>query len=66
MPADGLVDEPFFVCPLTRGAGPRLFPDDGAPSRLSLAATEPYDSGAVHLSYRSSAPRGDAATDRRV
>src|SRR6185436_9795562 len=37
MLADGLVDElHLFVYPLTRGAGPRLFPED-APGTLSLA-----------------------------
>ena len=36
--ADGLVDElHLFVYPLTRGAGPRLFPEDAAPGKLSLA-----------------------------
>ncbi len=53
MLADGLVDElHMFVFPLTRGAGPRLFPEDAAPSKLSLAACESYDNGALHLSYR--------------
>src|ERR671933_1830045 len=42
--ADGLVDGlHLFVYPLTRGAGPRLFPEDAAPSKLSLEATETYD-----------------------
>ena len=37
--ADGLVDElHLFVYPLTRGTGPRLFPEDAAPGKLSLAA----------------------------
>ena len=50
---DGLVDElDLFVFPLTRGAGPRLFPEDAAPRRMSLAACEAYDNGAVHLAYR--------------
>jgi dihydrofolate reductase len=36
--ADGLVDElHLFVFPLTRGSGPRLFPEK-APLALSLAA----------------------------
>ena len=53
MLADGLVDQlHLFVFPLTRGAGPRLFPDGAAPAKLSLAATESYDNGAVYLSYR--------------
>lgn len=57
MLADGLVDElHLFVFPLTRGAGPRLFPEDAAPSKLSLAACESYDNGALHLAYRPQAP----------
>jgi dihydrofolate reductase len=51
--ADGLVDElHLFVYPLTRGAGPRLFPEDAAPSKLSLARTQSYDNGVVYLAYR--------------
>src|SRR4029077_17876846 len=43
MLADGLVDElHLFVYPLTRGSGPRLFPEDAAPSTLALAASESY------------------------
>jgi dihydrofolate reductase len=39
MLADGLVDElHLFVYPLTRGSGPRLFPEDAAPGNLLLAA----------------------------
>jgi dihydrofolate reductase len=53
MLADGLVDElHLFVYPLTRGAGPRLFPDDAPPRTLSLAACESYENGVVHLAYR--------------
>lgn len=53
MVADGLVDElHLFVYPLTRGSGPRLFPEDAAPGTLSLAACESYDNGVVYLSYR--------------
>jgi dihydrofolate reductase len=52
MLADGLVDGlHLFVYPLTRGAGPRLFPEDAAPGKLSLAACESYDNGVVHLAY---------------
>jgi dihydrofolate reductase len=52
--ADGLVDElHLFVYPLTRGgAGPRLFPEDAAPHKLSLAASASYDNGVVYLNYR--------------
>jgi dihydrofolate reductase len=53
MLADGLVDElDLFVYPLTRGSGPRLFPEDAAPIKLSLAATDSYDNGVVYLAYR--------------
>ncbi|HEX6702772.1 MAG TPA: dihydrofolate reductase family protein [Gaiellaceae bacterium] len=53
MLADGLVDElHLFVYPLTRGAGPRLFPEDAAPGKLSLAASETYENGVVYLAYR--------------
>jgi dihydrofolate reductase len=51
MLADGLVDElHLYVYPLTRGSGPRLFPE-GAQSAFSLAACESYENGVVHLSY---------------
>jgi dihydrofolate reductase len=53
MLADGLVDElHLFVYPLTRGSGPRLFPEDAAPGKLSLATSEAYENGVVHLAYR--------------
>jgi dihydrofolate reductase len=53
MLADGLVDElHLLVYPLTRGAGPRLFPEEAAPGKLSLAACESYDNGVVYLAYR--------------
>ena len=53
MLADGLIDGlHLFVYPLTRGEGPRLFPEGAAPSKLSLAATMSYDNGVVYLSYR--------------
>ncbi len=51
--ADGLVDElHLFVYPLTRGVGPRLFPDDAAPLKMSLIASDAYDNGALYLAYR--------------
>lgn len=51
--ADGLVDGlHLFVYPLTRGSGPRLFPDGATPGKLSLAACEAYENGVIHLSYR--------------
>ncbi|HTE63249.1 MAG TPA: dihydrofolate reductase family protein, partial [Solirubrobacteraceae bacterium] len=53
MLADGLVDElHLFVFPLTRGSGPRLFPEGAAPAKFSLAATDSYDNGVVYLAYR--------------
>ena len=53
MLADGLVDElHLFVYPLTRGSGPRLFPEGAAPGNLSLAACESYENGVVYLGYR--------------
>jgi dihydrofolate reductase len=51
--ADGLVDElHLFVYPLTRGSGPRLFPEEAAPIDLSLAACESYENSVVYLAYR--------------
>jgi dihydrofolate reductase len=48
-----LVDElHVFVYPLTRGSGPRLFPEDVEPSKLSPTAFESYDNGVVYLAYR--------------
>jgi dihydrofolate reductase len=53
MLADGLVDElHLLVYPLTRGSGPRLFPEGAAAVKLSLAAGESYENGVVYLNYR--------------
>jgi dihydrofolate reductase len=53
MLADGLVDGlHLFVYPLTRGAGPRLFPEDAVSGKLSLADCRSYDNGVVYLAYR--------------
>jgi dihydrofolate reductase len=53
MLADGLVDElHLLVYPVTRGSGPRLFTDEDAPGKLSLARCESYDNGVVYLGYR--------------
>jgi dihydrofolate reductase len=53
MLADGLVDElHLFVYPLTRGSGPRLFTEDAAPAKLSLATADSYDNGVVYVAYR--------------
>jgi dihydrofolate reductase len=55
MLADGLVDElHLFVYPLTRGSGPRLFPDGVSPTAFSLAACDSYENGVVYLAYRPS------------
>jgi dihydrofolate reductase len=49
---DGLVDELHLcVYPLTRGGGPKLFPE-GVQSTFSLAACESYANGVVYLNYR--------------
>jgi len=54
--ADGLVNElHLLVYPLTRGPGPRLFTEDAAPGKLSLAACEAYGNGVVYLNYRTQA-----------
>jgi dihydrofolate reductase len=51
--ADGLVDElHLFVYPLTRGPGPRLFPEEAAASKLTLVASESYENGVVYVAYR--------------
>lgn len=51
--ADGLADElHLFVFPLTLGNGKRLFPDGGPAAKLALAASEVYENGALHLTYR--------------
>jgi dihydrofolate reductase len=51
--ADGLVDElHLFVYPLTRGSGPRLFPDGADPAKLSRTAFDSYDNGVVYLGLR--------------
>ncbi len=53
MLADALVDGlHLFVYPLTRGAGPRLFPETASPVKLSLEASQRYENGVVYLSYR--------------
>jgi dihydrofolate reductase len=50
---DGLIDGlHLFVYPLTLGSGPRLFPEAGTPSKLSLTASEAYENGVVYLAYR--------------
>ena len=59
MLADGLVDElHLFVYPLTRGTGPRLFPQGAEPLDLTLAACQQYDNGVIHLAYAPSPRMG--------
>jgi dihydrofolate reductase len=51
--ADGLVDGlHLFVYPLTRGSGPRLFPDGAPPLKASFAGSQSYENGVVYLQYR--------------
>jgi dihydrofolate reductase len=51
--ADGLVDAlDLFVYPLVLGSGLRLFTDGGPTTKFALAASEAYESGVVHLAYR--------------
>jgi dihydrofolate reductase len=53
MLADGLVDGlHLFVYPLTRGEGPRLFPEGAAPATFTRAGCECYENGVVYLAYR--------------
>src|SRR5436305_15349396 len=53
MLADGLVDElHLFVFPLTRGRGPRLFPETGSSAKLSLTGCERYENGVAYLAYQ--------------
>ena len=50
---DGLVDGlHLFVYPLTRGSGPRLFPEDAPPRKLTLTASESYENGVLYVAYR--------------
>jgi dihydrofolate reductase len=56
MLADGLVDElHLLVYPLTRGSGPRLFPEGARLEKLSLEACQPYEHGVIYLNYRTKA-----------
>ena len=52
MLADGLVDElHLFVFPLALGRGRRLFTEGDPAAKFSLAGTETYESGVLHVSY---------------
>ena len=53
--ADELLDElHLFVYPVTRGTGPRLFPDN-LPTNWSLIHSATYDNGVLYLVYQASA-----------
>ena len=53
MLADGLIDGlHLFVYPVTRGSGPRVFPDDYGARKLALIGSESYANGVVYLGYR--------------
>jgi dihydrofolate reductase len=55
MLADDLVDElHLLVYGITRGSGPRLFPEEPV-GTLSLARCESFDNGVVYQNYRSQA-----------
>jgi len=52
MLADGLVDElHLFVYPVASGAGQRLFADAGPAVTFTLADSEAYSNGVLHLAY---------------
>jgi dihydrofolate reductase len=55
--ADGLVDDlHLFVYPLAHGKGQRLFPDTGPATKFTLAGSEAYNNGVLHLTYALAAP----------
>ena len=53
MLADGLVDG-LHLCmyPLTRGEGPRLFPEGAAPAKFDLEVSETYENGVTYMVLR--------------
>ena len=52
MLADGLVHElHLFVYPVARGEGERLLADGGPATKFTLAGSEAYSNGVVHLDY---------------
>jgi len=55
--ADGLADElHLFVYPVARGAGQRLFADNGPVTKLALAGSEAYSNGVLNLTYTPATP----------
>jgi dihydrofolate reductase len=53
MLADGLVDALHLcVYPLTRGEGPRLFPEGAAPKKFDLEVAETYENGVTYMALR--------------
>lgn len=60
MLADGPVEElHLFVYPVALGTGPKLFPEGTPELALTLAGSEAFDNGVVHLTYT---PGPDAAS----
>lgn len=50
--ADGLLDElHLYVYPVALGEGPRMFPDGWPKTPLTLAGSETFENGVVHLAY---------------
>ena len=57
MLADGLADElHLFVYPVVRGAGQRLFADNGPATKLALAGSGAYSNGVLYLTYTPATP----------
>ena len=55
--SDGLLGElHLFVYPITRGTGPRLFPDN-PPTKWSLAHSATCDNGVIYVVYHASSCR---------
>jgi dihydrofolate reductase len=53
--ADGLLDElHLFIYPITRGTGPRIFPDRPS-TKWSLKHSATYNNGVLYLVYQASA-----------
>ncbi|MBW0103644.1 dihydrofolate reductase family protein [Pseudonocardia sp. KRD291] len=50
--ADGLLDElHLYVFPVALGEGPRMFPEGAPRTALTLAQSESFGNGVVHLAY---------------